>query len=541
MTRRILIILLILAVGVFTLPGLVDFFAEAQSPEWVNFYGDSSTLSGAALPVGSVVEAWDSEGLCGSSIVSIVGQYGLLACERNFNLTPPYDVTFTINGLPASETPDGEWTAHGDLHKVELAAGNGGPTATPTDTPTTTPTATDTPTPNPSATATDTPTITPTATSTPTHTPTPTPSSGPPEWVNFYGLASYLDGGLLPVGAIVAAHDSIGECGSYTVDTVGQYGLLACYRRDGLTPPYDITFTVNGIAATENPDGQWTAHGDVHQVELNSTGGPTATPTSTTEPPPPEWVNFYGTESTLGGNPLPVGAVIKAYDAVGLCGEYTVITEGEYGLLVCDRSAGLTPPYDITFTINGFLATEIPDGQWTENGDVWKVELHYPEPPTPTPTHTPTATPTDTPTNTPTPTDTPTHTPTATPTDTPTNTPTPIDTPTHTPTATPPDTPTNTPTATPTDTPTNTPTPTDTPPPTCSEQVANGGFEYDADWTMPTTASTARYSATYAHSGQRSVKIGLVPLPSANIPFSFRPERSLLGETAPLPGRGWIG
>ena len=217
-----------------------------------------------------------------------------------------------------------------------------------------------------------------------------------------------------------------------------------------------------------------------------------------------------------------------------------------------------------------------------------KVELHVPEPPTPThtptdtptathtptdtptPTHTPTDiptathTPTDTPTATHTPTDTPTatHTPTDTPTathtptDTPTATHTPTDTPTatHTPTDTPTGvptathTPTDTPTAThtPTDTPTathtptntptatHTPTPTDTPVPTCSEQVANGGFEVDADWTMPTTASTARYSYTYAHGGQRSVKIGLVPLPSTIAPFSFQQEKSMLGEIAPM-------
>ena len=51
---------------------------------------------------------------------------------------------------------------------------------------------------------------------------------------------------------------------------------------------------------------------------------------------------------------------------------------------------------------------------------------------------------------------------------------------------------------------------------------------------MPVTGSTARYSYTYAHGGQRSVKVGLVPLPSVNIPFSFKQERSILGETAPM-------
>ena len=275
MTRRILIIMLIMAVGVFTLAGLVDRIAEAQSPEWVNFYGDSSTLGGTPLPIGSTVEAWDSEGLCGSYTVDVVGQYGLLACERNTNLSPPYDVTFTINGLLAGETPNGEWTAHGELHKVELAAGNGGPTATPTATPTSTPTATDTPTPDPSATSTDTPTITPTATATHTPTATPTTSAGPPEWVNFYGLQSYLNSGLIPVGAVVAAHDSISECGSFTVQQTGEYGLLACYRNPNLTPPYDITFTINGGLASEVPDGQWTTHGDVQKVELNTnTGAP---------------------------------------------------------------------------------------------------------------------------------------------------------------------------------------------------------------------------------------------------------------------------
>ena len=42
----------------------------------------------------------------------------------------------------------------------------------------------------------------------------------------------------------------------------------------------------------------------------------------------------------------------------------------------------------------------------------------------------------------------------------------------------------------------------------CSEGVGNGGFEEDADWTLPGTAYPAAYSTAMAHSGERSLRAG---------------------------------
>ncbi|RME85556.1 MAG: hypothetical protein D6775_02500 [Caldilineae bacterium] len=56
----------------------------------------------------------------------------------------------------------------------------------------------------------------------------------------------------------------------------------------------------------------------------------------------------------------------------------------------------------------------------------------------------------------------------------------------------------------------------------------NGGFETDAAWTMPRTASTARYTTDAAHSGQRSGQLGLPPNTMAQaLPY---PEKTLWGK-----------
>ncbi len=164
----------------------------------------------------------------------------------------------------------------------------------------------------------------------------------------------------------------------------------------------------------------------------------------------------------------------------------------------------------------------------------------------PTLTPTPTSTSTNQPTLTPTPTSTPTNQPTLTPTPTststnqPTLTPTPTSTPTNQPTLTP------TPTSTPTNQPTLTPTPTSTPtslpppPPSCRELVTNGGFETNAAWVFPATASQAGYTAAAAFAGARSARLGLLPTTGAAQSVDertlTRPEVNLLQERAPAGG-----
>jgi len=143
----------------------------------------------------------------------------------------------------------------------------------------------------------------------------------------------------------------------------------------------------------------------------------------------------------------------------------------------------------------------------------------------PSPTATLTAAPTATATSTPTRTNTPTLTPSPTP-----GTPAPTMTVTPSPTASP--------SATATPTHTATPAPTPTLPASCSERVANGGFEANASWAFAVTASTGGYTTTQAHSGARSARLGVVPSTAGAaqdhpIPGDFRgEERNLLGELA---------
>lgn len=85
--------------------------------------------------------------------------------------------------------------------------------------------------------------------------------------------------------------------------------------------------------------------------------------------------------------------------------------------------------------------------------------------------------------------------PTATPTVSPTPTFTP--TPTYTPI----------PTATPTTGPSPTPTAT---PSTCYEEIENGGFEQISDWVIPITEFTAGYSTDKAHTGNWSMRTGIL-------------------------------
>ena len=60
------------------------------------------------------------------------------------------------------------------------------------------------------------------------------------------------------------------------------------------------------------------------------------------------------------------------------------------------------------------------------------------------------------------------------------------------------------------DTCTGTPPPPPPPPPSCSEYVANGGFENNQAWEIPVTAYSAGYSTARWHSGVRSMRSGIV-------------------------------
>lgn len=99
----------------------------------------------------------------------------------------------------------------------------------------------------------------------------------------------------------------------------------------------------------------------------------------------PWWVDFWGLQTTLGDQPVPVGAVVRAYDPTGvLAGAFTVTTPGWYGLMPVYGDDPRSPEDEgarsgdaISFSINGLPA--IPVGPetavWTGSGTRRQVDL----------------------------------------------------------------------------------------------------------------------------------------------------------------------
>jgi len=209
-----------------------------------------------------------------------------------------------------------------------------------------------------------------------------TPTS---EWVNFYSQNSALNGQPLPVGTVIRAYNPRGiQCGHFVVNQIGWYGLMPVYRDDpdtpvdeGMQPSEAVVFTIDDIRAwPQGPDdGVWTHNGAIQQVDLLAIG---VTPTN-------EWVNFYSQNSTLNGQPVPIGAVVRAYNPRGVqCGEFTVNHAGWYGTMAVYRDdpetgadEGMLPGEDVILTINDLPAAVLgpDDAVWTTNGDLKRVDL----------------------------------------------------------------------------------------------------------------------------------------------------------------------
>ncbi len=92
---------------------------------WVNFYGPAEGSDGQALPVGTVVEAVDPEGVtCGGVTVTVEGQYGLLPCYGDDPTTTADEgaeagdtIAIVVGGQVVGE---GIWTGHGERQLVPL-------------------------------------------------------------------------------------------------------------------------------------------------------------------------------------------------------------------------------------------------------------------------------------------------------------------------------------------------------------------------------------------------------------------------------------
>ncbi len=117
-------------------------------------------------------------------------------------------------------------------------------------------------------------------------------------------------------------------------------------------------------------------------AEADSTGSESG---SVTLSPTYSWVNAFSIESTLDGQPLPVGAVVAAYDPDGvLVGRSIVQSEGKYGLMALymddpstPEDEGADPGDQIRFEINGTPAAVLGPHNpvWSSNGAVLMLNL----------------------------------------------------------------------------------------------------------------------------------------------------------------------
>jgi hypothetical protein len=100
-------------------PTCTEFHRVPPTSTWVNFYGTAHLPDGTPLPVGTEVLALDPDGtVCGATVVTAEGQYGLLACYGDDPTTPedegarPGDIIQLV--VDDQILGMGTWTAHGE-------------------------------------------------------------------------------------------------------------------------------------------------------------------------------------------------------------------------------------------------------------------------------------------------------------------------------------------------------------------------------------------------------------------------------------------
>ncbi len=127
---------LVLAMAMLSKPAGIDAASPegtlpTPTPTWINLYGMESLLDGRPLPPGTVIEAFDPQGVrCGRVVVERPGQYGLMPVYGD-DLSTPQDegalpgdlIELRVNSLTATTGPvQVVWGSLGDLLRVEIAA-----------------------------------------------------------------------------------------------------------------------------------------------------------------------------------------------------------------------------------------------------------------------------------------------------------------------------------------------------------------------------------------------------------------------------------
>jgi hypothetical protein len=106
-------------VGVLLATGSAVQAQIITTPFFNNFYSGNTTYNGNPVPVGSIIDAFDPDGvLCGRFIVHTAGSYGFMPVYGDDSNTPLEDegaeagdsITFMVNGRQAVVTGDPTWT-----------------------------------------------------------------------------------------------------------------------------------------------------------------------------------------------------------------------------------------------------------------------------------------------------------------------------------------------------------------------------------------------------------------------------------------------
>ncbi|MCF7805839.1 MAG: T9SS type A sorting domain-containing protein [Candidatus Marinimicrobia bacterium] len=315
--------------------------------EWVNFYGNGSTINGDPIAQGRVIKAFDSDGvLCGVDTVDTAGSYGLMPVYRDDSYTSNVDegaspgdtITFTIDGYPVDEY--GIWSGNGDVIQLEFQV--------------------------------QTPEIGVSPASINHGTVALEDSSSMTLQVENMGqepltISGYQwdgDGGLLgrqQTMFVTGMPQTIGANSSANVTVLFTSSLGKGQITDKL------------LLQSNDP---WTSTLPV-PVSANIQTDVTATN---------EWVAAYSENSRFNDSPLQPGDVVDVFDPDDVhCGTWVVDSSGSYGTMSIYRDDSATPGVDegaepgdtLRFSVNGMQAmTQGPDAPvWTANGAVLQIDL----------------------------------------------------------------------------------------------------------------------------------------------------------------------
>jgi hypothetical protein len=205
------------------------------------------------------------------------------------------------------------------------------------------------------------------------------PDSLPLELCERWNLVSYLPDGPLPVAQAL-----------HTI--TGKYTVVLGFDRGALSYYTDLPPEMNSLQQLKPAFGYWIrANEDTTLIYPAAGLGLLGTSRANLETRPAgvqptyRWADVYSLDSSYGGKPLPVGALIEVFDPDGVkVGSFAVTEEGRYGPMPIYGDDPSTPEDEgaqvgdlLTFTINGKRASTVPlRPTWPGEYALMRVDLN---------------------------------------------------------------------------------------------------------------------------------------------------------------------